>query len=373
MLDRRLVGIAVILAAAAAGVGLSLFLAWPFLSALTWAVVLAVVLMPVQRWLEMRLRSRSLAALASVVTAALLVCLPLAMIAQQLMGEAAQGARYLEGIIRQWNEGHLAAAYPKTAAVLGQVFGSLDPADAFGSLSERLTAWSAGLVRGSVGQLVTLVITFYFLFYLLRDRAQAQAAFDSLSPFDPPENLAVRVRFTDTVHATVVGTVLVAAVQGTLGGLMFWWLGLPAPAFWGLVMGVLAIVPVLGAFVVWVPAALYLALEGRWLDAALLVGWGGIIIAGIDNLLYPALVGRKLQLHTVVAFIGAVGGVLWLGPSGLVLGPALISVTLLVLGIARKRIDRAARHQLTDVSDPLAPPQSATLPASSTGAAPRDK
>ena len=80
---------------------------------------------------------------------------------------------------------------------------------------------------------------------------------------------------TDTIHATIYGTLVVALVQGTRGGLMFWWLGLPAPILWGAVMALLAIVPVLGAFVIWVPAAIFLAASGQWGKAAILAAWGG--------------------------------------------------------------------------------------------------
>ncbi|MER9358587.1 AI-2E family transporter [Mesorhizobium sp. M0500] len=130
----------------------------------------------------------------------------------------------------------------------------------------------------------------------------------------------------------------VAAVQGTLAGLMFWWLGLPTPIFWGLVMGLLAIVPVLGAFVIWVPAAVYLALQGAWASAAILTVWGGVIVGGIDNLLYPMLVGNRLRLHTVVAFIGAVGGIVLFGASGLVLGPAVIAITISLIDVLKTRL-----------------------------------
>ena len=96
-------------------------------------------------------------------------------------------------------------------------------------------------------------------------------------------------RTVDTVQATLYGTIAVAAIQGVLGGLIFWWLGLPTPLLWGLVMGLLALVPVLGAFVVWVPAAIFLALDGSWGKALILSTWGGIVIACVDNLLYPIL------------------------------------------------------------------------------------
>ncbi|MFN0194750.1 MAG: AI-2E family transporter [Aestuariivirga sp.] len=154
------------------------------------------------------------------------------------------------------------------------------------------------------------------------------------------ETAYVLRRFVDTVHATVFGKLVVAAVQGTLGGLMFWWLGLPLPILWGAVMGMLAIVPVLGAFVIWVPAAVYLALEGEWGKALILAAWGGGVVASIDNILYPMLVGNRLKLHTVPAFIGAIGGIVIFGASGLILGPAIISVTLALIKILKKRFNK---------------------------------
>jgi predicted PurR-regulated permease PerM len=141
----------------------------------------------------------------------------------------------------------------------------------------------------------------------------------------------------DTVYATIYGTLAVAAVQGTLGGLMFWWLGLPAPMLWGLVMGVLAVVPVLGAFIVWIPAALFLALDGNWGKALILALWGGVVVGGIDNVMYPILVGNRLKLHTIPAFMAIVGGLIVFGPSGLILGPVVLTVTVLLLEIWQSR------------------------------------
>ena len=138
---------------------------------------------------------------------------------------------------------------------------------------------------------------------------------------------------SDTVHATIYGTFTIAVVQGTLGGLMFWWLGLPAPLLWGIVMALLAVVPVLGAFIIWIPAAIFLVLEGSGGKALLLTLWGTIVVGGIDNLLYPIFVGRRLKMHTVLAFISLVGGLIVFGPSGLILGPVIFTVTRLLLEI----------------------------------------
>ena len=153
-------------------------------------------------------------------------------------------------------------------------------------------------------------------------------------------------RVGDTIYATIYGTLAVAAVQGLLGGLMFWWLGLPAPLLWGVVMALLAVVPVLGAFVVWIPAALFLAMEGSWGKALILAVWG-VVVGGIDNLLRPVLVGKRLKLHTILAFI-SIGGLIVFGASGLILGPVALTITIVLLETWRNRA--AAEAATKDVA-----------------------
>ena len=102
-------------------------------------------------------------------------------------------------------------------------------------------------------------------------------------------------------------------------------------------MAVLAVLPVLGAAIVWVPAAIYLAITGSWEKALILTAWGAIVVGGIDNLLYPILVGNRLRLHTVLTFISIVGGLMVFGPSGVILGPVSITVTRVLLEVWRKR------------------------------------
>jgi predicted PurR-regulated permease PerM len=139
------------------------------------------------------------------------------------------------------------------------------------------------------------------------------------------------------MHATIYGTMTVASIQGFLGGLMFWFLGLSAPLLRGVVMGLLAIIPVLGAFIIWIPAALFLAAEGQWGQAIMLSLWGLIVVGTIDNLLRPILVGQRLQMPTVLAFISVVGGIAVFGPSGLILGPVALTVTMVLLEIWPRR------------------------------------
>jgi predicted PurR-regulated permease PerM len=121
--------------------------------------------------------------------------------------------------------------------------------------------------------------------------------------------------------------------------MMFWLLGLPSPVFWGVIMGMLAIVPFLGAFIVWVPACVLLALNGQWISAVFLALWGTIVVGLIDNVIYPILVGRQLAMHSMLSFIAIVGGLILVGAHGIILGPLIVALSLALLEIWRSRLD----------------------------------
>lgn len=331
----------VILAAAAVGFYFCFALARPFLSPLTMGLVLGLLLLPLHRRIERYLPWPSVAAFVSVVIAGLVIIVPSLFVAHQLGREAAIGAGYLENLLRhtEWREA--AVGYPRMAEAVTWLQQRLNPAGILADLASWLTSRSTLLLRGSVTQLINAILAFYLLFYVLRDRHQARRLLASISPLSDAETDELIRRFSDTVHATVFGTVVVAGVQGALGGLMFWWLSLPSPMLWALVMALLAIVPVLGTFVVWVPAAIFLALNGAWVKAVILTAWGGGLVATVDNLLYPILVGNRLRLHTVPTFIGMIGGMFVFGTPGLVLGPAIIAVTQTLLNILRRRFETA--------------------------------
>ena len=227
--------------------------------------------------------------------------------------------------------------HPRLAPALRWINERLDLPD----LIQAAVSWIAGrsgpIVRASFSGAINLLLTFYFLFYILRDREKAVALARETLPLSGSEFSKISNQFTNTIFATVVGTAAVSALQGALGGGMFWWLGLPAPVFWGVLMGLVAVVPFLGAFVIWVPAALFLALSGHFASAAILTFWGTIVVGLVDNVVYPILVGRKLMMHTVPSFIAIVGGVILWGAPGVVLGPLVVSISLSLIEIWKAR------------------------------------
>nr|AAQ87137.1 Hypothetical protein RNGR00112 [Sinorhizobium fredii NGR234] len=323
----------VILVAIAAGIVVCYLLAVPFLPALTWALVLAIMFHPLHRRIAKDLPFPDIAAAAAVAIAAFVVVVPLTLVAERLVNEAASGAQIIAEALRTGGWREAIANYPRIGLVLLWMESQLDLAGLAGNAAALLTNFSASLVRRSVVQIIDVVLTFYFLFYFLRDGREALNVLKDYFPLRSSEMDRLFFRVSETVHAIVFGTFAVAIVQGTLGGLMFWLLGLPSPLLWGLAMGLLAMVPVLGAFIIWIPAALSLALTGEWGKALILTAWGAGVVATVDNLLYPIFVGDRLKLHTVVTFMSMIGGVIVFGPAGLVIGPVTFTVTLLLLDI----------------------------------------
>ena len=308
-------------------------LAAPFFPALALALALAILFTPLHRWLESKVKYPNLAAAICVLVVAVIVVVPAMFVAERIIGEATRGAETIKTMVESGEWRRTLDAYPLIAPIGDWIERQLDLPGIVRSATSWLTSTAASFVLGSVMQLVGIVLTLYIFFYFLRDRGAALESLRSLSPLSEADMNQLFDDVSDTVHATLYGTVVVAVVQGALGGLMFWWLGLPQPLLWGMVMGLLAVVPILGAFIIWIPAAIFLVLEGSGEKALLLTLWGAIVVGGIDNLLYPMLVGNQLKMHTVLTFISIVGGLVFFGPSGLILGPVVFTVTRLLLKI----------------------------------------
>ena len=327
----------VLLAVTGVGIYLCLWMAAPFVPALAWALALAVLFAPLQRWLESRFNRPGLAATVCVLVAGVLIAVPALFVADRIAGEIGRWAVSVSRLVETGEWRGAMEAHPGVAAAGQWVDEQFDLPEVVKAGAVWLTTAAKSFVQGSLLHLIGLILTFYMVFYFLRDRAVALQSIRSQFPLSSADMNRLFVAIADTVHATVYGTFVVAAVQGTLGGLMFWWLGLPAPMLWGLVMGMLAIVPVLGAFVIWIPAAAFLFVIGEPGKALVLALWGTIVIGGIDNLLYPLLVGSRLKIHTAIAFVSIVGGLIVFGTAGLILGPVIFTATRGLLEIWRSR------------------------------------
>lgn len=309
-------------------------LAKPFFPALTWALALAVISYPLHRAIANRMKGRDVGALLS---CAIVVVAPALLVARQIGREAADAVQMVqeEAPGERWRSA--IEKEPALAPVLIWIEERVDVKSEVEEVVKAVGAHISGVVTTSAWAAMQLLITFLVPFYFLRDRDQSLALVRSLSPLTERETARVFKRVSETIRGTVFGTLVVAVVQGVLGGAMFWLLGLPAPVLWGAVMAVLSIVPVLGTFLIWLPAAGFLALGGDWGKALILIIWGSVVVSLIDNLLYPVLVGSKLRLHTLPVFFAIVGGFIVFGGSGLILGPVVLAVTVALIEVWRQR------------------------------------
>jgi predicted PurR-regulated permease PerM len=322
-------------------------LARPFMPALVWAVTGAVVTHGFVKWLGRWIASpnwRAAAAVTVVVIALVTPTIGLVYYAAIQIGQSLQQLNPNQ-VLSQWQ-----AAIDdnqRLATAWRNVSQHFDIATTAGQLTQQAREFVTAFIAGSLYSLVQAMIAVFVLFFLYRDEGQVLANTRRMSPLTDSETDRLLKRLADTVHATIFGTVVVAIIQGILGGLIFWWLGLPAPVLWGTVMALLATIPYLGAFVVWAPAAIYLFATGDWGKGLVLVGWGTVVVGLIDNLIYPMLVGSRLRQHTVITFLAIVGGIALFGASGIVLGPVIASLTFFLLQVWRQRTsDGRAAEQM---------------------------
>jgi predicted PurR-regulated permease PerM len=299
----------------------------PFVTTLTWALALSLITHPLYTRIQRAVTQRSTAALIATTMGALLLLIPSYWVASILITTTVEHAASLldRSFTDSWID--LSQVPPHLAKILHWAEESLHIQmiinDLIRTFAQRLPKLLTISLVGALQMALVLFTTFFFI----RDGRYFLSEAKRILPF-PPEHIDTTVlRVVDTVHATLFGILLMSILQGFLGGAIFWWLDLPRAALWGTIMGLLAILPYLGAFVVWVPAAIALALDAEWNKALLLTFWGMIVIGLSDNLLYPILVGRRIHYHTLVIFFFLCGGLISFGGAGVVLGPVILALT----------------------------------------------
>ncbi len=322
---------------AAVGIYLCFRLAQPCIPSLVWAGALAVVFTPLHRWIEARVRRPNLAAAFSLFIIGFLVVAPATWFAQKLAEQATSVPENIQKQIAAGKWHTPGGQHPQLAHFLALIERQVSSPENASMATTWLKTILSKLVKESAIAAVQVCLTLYFLFYFLRDRFRVLKAIRSFLPLDESDANTLFCRVNDTIHATLYGMLALSALQGVLGGLMFWWLGVPSPWFWALIAAVFAFVPVVDTFVLWLPAAVYLGLEGRWGEALGVAVLGSLLVRAIENFLYPVMVKDRLRVSSVSIFVALVGGLLLFGWSGLVLGPVILTATSALLEICAKR------------------------------------
>jgi predicted PurR-regulated permease PerM len=326
--------------ALAALAALAVFLCWklfaPFLYAFSWAFAFAVACAPLRKWLFARM-PRVPATLLIMALVIVVIAVPLTFILRQLLQESLKAQTLLRSSIQidSWRGAISANRW------LGPLWRwadqQLDLTQIAQLAAAEITSWIAPAVARSLRVVSQTGAMLLALFFFLRDQETILGGMRSVLPLSTDETDRLFARLSATIRTAVYGRVFIGFVQGSLGGVIFALVGLPAPLFWGTIMSFLSVVPFLGSFVVWIPACGFLLLSGRWIAAAIVAIWGVAVINPVDNILYPVLVGARVGLHPLMLFLAFVGGLIAFGPTGLILGPCIIAFSVGLAEVWRDR------------------------------------
>lgn len=319
----------------AASIGFFLLL-HGFWEPIFWAAVLGILFRPVETRLAARLQGR--ATLAAVLTLILIfftVLVPAIFLASVVAVEAAdiyeriQSGQLDYGAVVHWIQGILPQFGEWTAR-----FG-LDLQDLSQKLSTAAvtgTHFIASLALSAGQNAATFVVMFflmlYLLFFVLRDGGRILQHLHRAIPLPDEQERRLFNKFSEVARAAVKGTLLIGLVQGFLGGMIFFVMGIQGAVFWGLVMVILSVIPAVGTGLVWGPTAIFLFIEGSWIKGVVLIAYGVVVIGLVDNLLRPILVGRDTKMPDYLILISTLGGLSLFGITGFVLGPVIAALFL---------------------------------------------
>ncbi|KIO50161.1 AI-2E family transporter [Nitrosospira sp. NpAV] len=324
-------------------IAVSLAFGWillPFFGAVFWGSVLAIIFTPFYRRLLVLMRQRqNLAALTTLLLCLIMVIFPFTLITASLLREGVT-------IYQRIQSGEL-----NFGAYFQQIMGALPSwminfLDSVGltSISGMKDMLSNGALQGSqliatealnMGQntfefFISFGIMLYLLFFLLRDGAVLSARIKQAIPLSVEHKRHLFSKFTTVVRATVKGNIAVAAMQGTLGGVIFSFLGIQGALLWGFVMAFLSLLPAVGAGLIWAPVAIYFLLTGALWQGITLIAFGVLVIGMVDNVLRPILVGKDTQIPDYVVLISTLGGMVIFGLNGFVIGPVIAALFIAV-------------------------------------------
>ncbi|MEB0042127.1 MULTISPECIES: AI-2E family transporter [unclassified Pseudomonas] len=308
----------------------------PFYGAVFWAVILGVIFAPLQRRLLMKFGwKRNLTSLCTLTVCLLIAILPVIIIGMLLVQEGAMVYNNIESgqlDIAKYLAHFKDALPPYLRHLLDRVgMGDLNglrekivKASMEGSQYLATQAFTFG--QGTFDFVISFFIMLYLLFFFLRDGHDLVRRIRMAIPLAEPQKRRLQLKFNRVVRATVKGNVVMAVVQGVLGGLIFWVLDIPSALLWAVMMAFLSLLPAVGAGIVWAPVAAYFLLSGMIWQGVVLTLFGIFVIGLVDTVLRPILVGKDTRMPDYLILISTLGGMAVFGLNGFVIGPMVAAL-----------------------------------------------
>jgi predicted PurR-regulated permease PerM len=343
-----------------------LWMVWAFVMTVVLAAILAGLFHPMYRRLRAMSGERGwLAALITVLVVLVVIVVPLALVLGLVASEALRlstaVAPRIQEVVSHPNQlpslleklpfyEHIA---PYRAQILSRA------GELIGNLGRFAVSSISATTAGTASAILQFFILLYTLFFLLIDGPALLRKMTSFLPLRENEKDLVLDKFVSVTRATLRGTLVIGIIQGTLGGLSFWAAGIDGALFWGTMMVVLSVLPVVGGALVWVPAVIVMAIQGQWQSALGVALFNALIVGSVDNVLRPRLVGRDTEMHDLMILFSTLGGIAAFGPMGFIIGPILAAVFVVsweIFGTAFGDVIPVAQPiLLTDTSAPPSP------------------
>lgn len=327
---------------------IALLLAFPLLRSLAWSIILSFFSYPLFQFLHDRLFRGRLANLAAGLTTAVIIAmllLPAILFGLYLAHDGMALYGRLTAIIEKLEKQDLSLILslipPRVREFLAPWLSQVNLfGDLFGQLGRWFSGWIAGVSRGVFESALRLVFQMIVItvssFFMIRDGHVIVEYIRDIVPLSAEETDAMLSRGKRMLQAVVYGFTFTAAVQGFLGALGWWWVGLPNALIFGVLMFIFAIIPFVGTALVWAPGALYLFATGQHGAALTLAFWGLAVVSTVDNFLRPVFISEGSKVHILIVFVGVVGGLATLGLLGIFLGPLVMTLFFFCLDAYRR-------------------------------------
>lgn len=320
----------------------------PFFVPIAWAAVFAILFHPFYRRLVPRVRREGLASVLMCLLIFLLIIGPVGYLMVQLVNEAAQAVSYVNNMYKTgelkemlsldvpWVQSlkeSLSQYYDLSRIDLDEII-----KDAANAISQIVVQQTSAIIANGAQIVFYFVLMFFTMYYFFIDGGRLVNRLRRLMPLTEEQVNLTFKQLYDIIQATMYGGLVVAVVQGLIGGIIFWAVGIPSAVFWGGIMAFLSIIPIVGAFIVYIPAGIILIIAGSWVKGIVVILIGTLVISQIDNVLRPYLISGKAAMHPLLLFFSIMGGISLFGLLGIIVGPMVAAVFVTLLRIFETRL-----------------------------------
>src|SRR3989344_3200749 len=311
-----------------------LYIIKPFFYPIFWAAIIAGIFYPVFNKINSVLKYPNFSSLATIIIVLVIIIIPVTLLSSLILKESVNIYDSLAS-----NQGPIVStvknvfSWVQNNPITDKL--NLDEQQVTAKLTEiakTITDFiftaAKNLTQNSLTFLIMFIIMIYTLFFFLKDGEKLLKKLMRIFPLGDKHEVIMYKKFTSTARAVLKGTLIVGAIQGFLGGLLFYVVGIEGALIWGVIMMLLSVVPSLGSYIIWLPAALIMFVLGNIWQGVLVVIFGALVISTIDNFLRPILVGKDTQMHPLLILFSTLGGLLFFGISGFIIGPIITALLL---------------------------------------------